>query len=383
MDATYTPTITEQDLVDLGRQHHLHPLQLRKARLFFFMETRAAFYDDLAEEFRQGYRLNEALHTIWDIETQGGTIRMNSSLGVIIPAILYRMHDLGEEFDVAFSYFASPLETLVLSTAPTSGLTPALLANLAIVIRKLSTWSFSLIWTAMPIIALLSAIIGIFYGTGAFYFPLLLKRAPNIHLTGQAHILYVISLFFLHWGWLVFLGVAAGTVIIFWQAPNATGPARRILDHVWPASLYRRWAGLGFVVSLAALISANRQEKEALAVLAKNSTPYLRERIDAILVTDDKRLADAMTASPFKWPDDTTIRKIRSAMRRTAPGVALETLANNMLARMTTQMNITGALISWGGTLIVGLIIAWLSLAVNDITAAIETAAHQHVITHH
>lgn len=116
-------------------------------------------------------------------------------------------------------------------------------------------------------------------------------------------------------------GLAAFTAWVIWSLPRMTGHVRRrVLDHLFPWSLYREIQGVSFLLNLSALMRAQLRTEEALDMLSRNATPWLYERLTATRrqVSRGKHLGQALADSGYAFPSREAIDRLM--LLTSAPG---------------------------------------------------------------
>jgi type II secretory pathway component PulF len=108
-------------------------------------------------------------------------------------------------------------------------------------------------------------------------------------------------------GGLIGLGVAAN-----YSLNRLTGPIRRKLDKLPPWSVFRISRGATFLVSLAALLQANRTIKEGLSDLSREAPPYLKEVLAETLKKYEEgvNLGEALDATGMNFPSPDVIDRL-------------------------------------------------------------------------
>ncbi|WP_261374002.1 type II secretion system F family protein [Yersinia similis] len=103
----------------------------------------------------------------------------------------------------------------------------------------------------------------------------------------------------------VVVGVIAILVgLVLWSIPRWRGRLRRFADNIMPWSVYKDIQGAVFLMNMAALLRANVQTLEALQILLPFSSPWLQERLDAIIacIEQGDHLGKALRNSGYAFP---------------------------------------------------------------------------------
>jgi len=145
------------------------------------------------------------------------------------------------------------------------------------------------------------------------FLPRLEQLSPSESWTGWMWWLGAITHFFVDNRYYFGAGLAAFTVWVIWSLPRLTGTVRRrVLDHLFPWSLYREVQGVAFLLNLSALLRAQLRTDEALDMLSRHATPWMYERLTATRrqVARGKHLGQALADSGFAFPSREAIDRL-------------------------------------------------------------------------
>ena len=153
---------------------------------------------------------------------------------------------------------------------------------------------------------LLLVMIGILWGFSKEIVPTFATILSPEKWTGNAAILHLVSGYVVKWLPLVgVLMLGIGFLVVI-SLPNLTGAARRYLDYLPPWSIYKTIQGASFMIAMGGFISAGASVPESLRRMAGIGTPYLRERVSAILarVNMGRNLGQAMIETGYEFPEN-------------------------------------------------------------------------------
>lgn len=353
------------------------PWAMSIALSFFSVDQRADFYKELAVLVDRQVRLPEALATLYAVETGGQAeadgIQIGrptaSPLGVLIPKWLHDVKVTGRAWDETLADGLPAREGQMLRAFYRAGLTGDHLRHMALSIQRVQDWRRQMRNSLIPIgIAAVAMILAI-YGGSLFLLPDLFRAMPGIRLHGAAADLKAmcdIVAAYGHFGLVAFVLLATG---VWWSLDHLTGPLRRWLDRIplLPWALYRQWTGANWLESMSVLIGAETQVPEALDLLCRDASPYVAERLHAVLAQDDARLGLALSRTGFEWPDTRIIRAMRIYLSGDRPHEGLAALSEEQLERLSARMLAAAGIISYGGTLVIGLFMGWTLYASFDL----------------
>lgn len=136
--------------------------------------------------------------------------------------------------------------------------------------------------------------------------PVMSKTSRPETWTGALGIMYSVSEFTRNWGPESLVIVVFLALLSFWSLPRWRGRTRKIFDNAMPWSLYSDLQGAVFMMNMASLISSGTALLESLQVLRGFSSPWLSERLDAVILAmnDGKStLGRALRNSGYDFPD--------------------------------------------------------------------------------
>lgn len=137
------------------------------------------------------------------------------------------------------------------------------------------------------------------------FLPRLEQLSPADSWTGSLWWLGRLTDFFVDNRYILGALLTALTAWIIWSLPRLTGAVRgRVLDHLFPWSLYREMQGVSFLLNLSALLRANVRTEVALDMLSRHATPWLYERLNATKrqVARGKHLGQALADCGYAFP---------------------------------------------------------------------------------
>lgn len=173
------------------------------------------------------------------------------------------------------------------------------------VVRGLSEMKMTALANLMYPVGLLAGTWYMMQMVHDIFLPRLEQMAPRDLWTGKLWLLGSITDFFIEDKYILAAGLISAATWLFWSMPNLTGNARRrVLDLIFPWSLYRDIQGVSFLLNLSALLRANVRTETALDLLSRNATPWMYERLTATKrqVSRGKHLGLALSDSGFVFP---------------------------------------------------------------------------------
>ena len=367
------PPRSTADLIEIGRAMPLWKERL--ARLRFGTDLRLTFYRALIVYRTQGIRETDALGNWWNILTKRGSRNLWHPLAILIPLLIFSMHEKGLRWQTVFKQWVPADDAMMFSASEHSGLSPEILQTLVILTQRRRAQSKDMRAAMGPPIFNLALVAAIIAGVGLWYFPALQKSMPGMRLVGGAATLAKLSAFVTGYGLPTVAGLATIPVLFKLLLTRWTGPWRVVADTLPLFSMYREATGMIFLMGLNALLNTGASFRDALDILAEKASPYVRERLLGILSFDDLRPAEAMAATGFHWPDDTTIELLTLYMETKDPQAGIRVIVEDWFSnaaekfqRLGKTANLLGQLVTWG-------IVGWLYMVTNDLISATGQAA--------
>ncbi len=105
-------------------------------------------------------------------------------------------------------------------------------------------------------------------------------------------------------------------------------------------------------------------------------TPYVRERLEAVLAYDDLKPADALAATGYNWPDEETLELLQLYMEMKNPHEGIDVLVNDWFERAIEKYIVIGNTISTICQFVTWGIVAWLYIVSNELTTNASNFAH-------
>jgi len=353
------------DLIEIGRR--VPEWKLAVARLFFSSDIRLSFYRAFAIYQSQGIREDVSLANWWNVITRRGTQRLWHPMATLIPVLLYRMNEVGERWQSAFIPWLPANDAMLFRASRQTGITPKLMRRLTEMSVEDRRWSKEIRKAIAPALVNIAYIVVLIAAVGLFYFPALHKQLPNMRITGGAAELQALSNFVNSYGIALFAATATAPFLLK-RFLDSAGPVRSFFDGLAGFSLYRQSTGMTFLLGLSAILETGAKFEEAVDLLKEDATPYVRERLEAVLAYDDLKPADALAATGYNWPDEETLELLQLYMEMKNPNEGIDVLVNDWFERAIEKYVVIGNMISTLCQFITWGIVAWLYIVSNELT---------------
>lgn len=339
----------------------------------FSNKGRLKVYRKLAALLRNRFSLMNSLDMIYNGLSEEGS-HPNEPMAIAVSSWGRALQE-GHPFSEALKGWAPNRERLMLSVGDVSDLESALM-NLI----KVSEGSTRMIRPIVSAIAypsfLMMMSVLILYAIGVYMVPPMLSAAPGTVWTGTARTLVDLS----EWiqkNWLIafsvlpVLGLIIYATIGWWS-----GGLRVKFDRFPPWSLYKIFTGITWLLALSALVKGGVPVSIALTSLRKDSSRYLRDRIDGALfhIKNGDNLGQALSKAQQEFPDKQIISDLKVYSELDNFEEALDKLANEWLEDSVYLIEQKSEIMNTIALLTVSGIIAWAVFGTFDMQDQITSA---------
>ena len=349
---------TSSSLAKAMRKFNLVEEYYARLIIQFSNKTRLKLYRKIASLMRNRFSLMDALDMLHDNASNGGK-NPGEPLAIAIAAWGRALNN-GKTFSEALQGWAPNRERLMLSVGDVSDLEGALL-NLIKVTEGSTKMIRPIVGAiAYPSFLLMMAIL-IIYAIGVYMVPPMIDAAPNVVWRGMAADLVGLSAWIKD-NWLfAFAALPIIMATIYFTIGIWTGPVRVWFDNIPPWSLYRIFSGISWLLALAALVKGGTPVSTALRALRRDSTRYLRERIDKTLayINKGENLGQALDKTKLGFPDKEVIDDLKIYSELDNFEEALDNMANEWLEDSVYMIEEKAGILNMVALLAIGAVIAW------------------------
>lgn len=329
----------------------------------FSNQTRLKIYRKIASLMRNRFSLMNALDMLHDGASNGGK-NPDEPMAIAIASWAKALQN-GLPFSDALKGWAPDRERLMLSVGDVSDLEGALM-NLIRVTEGSTKMIRPIIGAiAYPSFLFMMAIL-IIYGIGVYMVPPMIDAAPTVRWRGMALTLVNLSDWIKNYWAVAFASLPAVMAVIYFTIGIWTGTIRAIIDRLPPWSLYKVFTGISWLLALSALVKGGTPVSTALRALRRDSSRYLKERIDKTLVfiNNGDNLGQALSKTGLDFPDKEIISDLKIYSELDNFEEALEALANDWLEESVYLIEQKASILNMVALLSVGGVIAWAVMGV-------------------
>lgn len=329
-----------------------------KMIIVFSNKVRLKLYRKIASLMKNRFSLMDALDMLYDGASNGGK-NPGEPLAIAIAAWGKALNN-GKTFSDALKGWAPARERLMLSVGDVSDLESALL-NL-IKVTEGSTKMIRPIIGAVAYPSFLTMMsVLIIYAIGVYMVPPMIDAAPNVIWRGMARDLVDLSAW-IKKNWLIaFASLPVVMAIIYFTIGIWTGKVRALFDYMPPWSLYKVFTGISWLLALSALVKGGTPVSTAMRALRRDSSRYLKERIDKtmVFINNGDNLGQALGKTGLNFPDAEIISDLKIYSELDNFEEALDNLANEWLDESVYLIEEKAGILNMVALLTVGAVIAW------------------------
>ena len=360
-----TPKRTSKSLaMAMNRLSKIEELYARMI-IQFSNKERLKMYRKIASLMRNRFSLMNALDMLHDGVSNGGK-NPGEPMAIAI-ASWGRSLNNGKTFSEALKGWAPDRERLMLSVGDVSDLEGALM-NLIKVTEGSTKMIRPIIGAiAYPAFLMMMAIL-IIYAIGVYMVPPMIDAAPGVVWRGLAKDLVGLSAWIKD-NWLfAFSSLPIIMITIYGTISIWTGKIRALVDNLPPWSLYKIFVGISWLLALSALVKGGTPVSIAMRALRKDSTRYLRERIDKtmIFINNGDNLGQALAKTELGFPDKEIISDLKIYSELDNFEEALDNLANDWLEESVYMIEEKAGILNMVALLAIGAVIAWAVMGTFD-----------------
>ena len=351
-------------------------LELLYAKMMFRLNTekRMAICRKLASLLRNDFTLIDALERLEMVESKNGK-KPNEPFAIVMREWQKNL-ERGMTFSEATRGWVPPNETLLVTSGNLSNLVVAL-ENVGRVVDGMQRIRRAMTTAVAYPLFLLALTFGIIIMVGIYLVPPLAEVAGNsVVWRGSARSLVWLSDMSIKY-WYVFLVVFASAVAIVWLTlANWTGRLRATFDKFPPWSTYKIQVSVGWLMSLAAMVSAGVTIPDAMRMLADSANRYLRSILERALrfIANGDNLGRALQNTNRGFPDDEIIGDLTIYADMNGFDENLTQVANDYLNESVRKMEKISNTLNSMGILLVSAIIAWVVLGTFQMQDQITSA---------
>lgn len=326
---------------------------------------RISLYNKLRSLLRNRFSLMDALERIYQIASKDGKSPYDT-LAIAISCWMKSVRN-GDPFSVALRGWAPSTELLMLSVGDVANLEMAL-ENTVKVVEGTKRMKEAVMGAVLYPLFLISLVILLIFGVGRYMVPPMIDAVPNLKWTGIARQLVALSFFVDENPLLLFSTLPIIVFLTCLTFPRWKKESRAYADKIPPWSIYRIFIGVGWLLSLSALVKAGTPVSKALRSLRADASPYLLYRIDSALkhVNNGDNIGDALYKTELGFPDEEVIGDLRIYSELDNFTEALERLSVEWMEDSIKNVAQKAAALNGLAILMIAAVICWVVAGTFD-----------------
>ena len=165
--------------------------------------------------------------------------------------------------------------------------------------------------------------------------------------------------------WQIFsIVIGAFAVAVIWSLPRWSGHLRGAFDKFPPWNIYKIRLSVGWMMSLAAMVSSGVAIPDAMRMLADNSNRYLRKILEATLryIANGDNLGDALQNTGMDFPNQELIGDLTIYADMNDFDTNLNQISNDYLENSVKKIESVANVLNTVGILLISAVIAWIVL---------------------
>lgn len=349
-----------------------HELRLRSN---FGADARIQFYEALALLQENGVKQDDALNELYNVYSDDGK-NPKAPLAVIVRHLIDGLK-AGIRFSVSLQRFVSYTECSLIAGGEVSGDMKGAFEHAVRVITKQRE--------IMGAVAMATLYPGLLAAMSVFLInmvstqlvPKFARMSNPDNWEGSARVLYLMGKYVTNYGAVTLAVLVAMLIAVLVSMPYLRGQIRVALDRLFPWSLYRMLYGSTFLLNVAVMVGAGVPLREALESLAKNSNPWLRERIEGALygIVLGHDLGLALKNSGFEFPDRTAIRYLQLISNQQGFAKDAARFGERWMDESVKKAKVLGKFALSAGIAVIGGLMILIMSGANGITETINAVA--------
>lgn len=328
----------------------------------FSTDKRISIWRKLVSLLKNDFTLVNALNRLQMTESHGGA-RPNEPFAICMRE-WERNLERGLSFSEATRGWIPTEETLLLTSSNMSSLIVALenVGRIVVANKRISRAVFSAI--AYPLL-LLVLVFGIIIMVGIYLVPPLAEVAGEgmVWTGGAASLIWLSEWAGRYWKFIVFLFVVA--VVLMWLSlPVWSGRIRVLFDKLPPWSIYKIRVSVGWMMSMAAMVSSGVSIPDAMRIIADNGSKYLRNILDKTLrhIANGDNLGNALQNTGMDFPSQELIGDLAVYSDMNDFDENLNHISNEYLEESVRKIESVSDALNTVGILLISGVIAWVVL---------------------
>jgi len=337
----------------------------------FNAQKRYKFYMKLTQLLENGVSLDRSLQQIQSLS--------NTSSGSALPKayeLWYKNIINGQNFGQIMAPYVPTSETILLEAGSQSGKLVDALRYTATSIEQQSKVKKAIVGAAAYPALLLAMLIAAMLMASYNVIPTFAEIIPVEEWQGISALVAASTSFIRDYSLYIMVGLIAFFTLIGYSLPRWTSKSRILFESIPPWSIYRIWQGSSFLLAISSMMSSGvKIDDISLNKIAKQSDPYLRQRINGIKkhIISGHNLGDALFKAGYNFPDSEIISDLQIYAQLRGFEQNLIWITRSWVDSLVEKVNATMKIVNTIILMLIALVIGCLITAFYDIFQQIQS----------
>lgn len=273
------------------------------AKVQFGGAARMDFYKQLAALLRAGMAKTDAVYMAWQVASHEGA-KPKEGIALILADVINSMKD-GKTFGQALKPWAPRDDIMIMEAIENSNDFAGNLLDYCEMAEKKAKIKGTVMGGLAYPFALILAMYGMALYFGKSVIPQIAEILPTEEWTGGAMFLVFMADFANYYASKTAIGIVIVVLIIAIALPRWAKTGRSTADRFPVFSTYRMYTGIGFLMSVAALMQGGESTMAAVDRLRPNANGYVGHRLNLVRrrMLNGDNFGAALHRAGTGWPD--------------------------------------------------------------------------------
>ncbi|SNT21933.1 Type II secretory pathway, component PulF [Noviherbaspirillum humi] len=238
-----------------------------------FRSSLADFYDELADQLRMNVSIGQFIAS-----KQAAAKRRNQSQSVVF-AVMKKRLGIGGGLSDALRGFIPSANLIMIRSGEQVGRLIEGVSSAGLANRSMTKMRNMMLAVLTPALTLFLGLFGVYLMFGFMIVPQFLFIVKLEKMGGSFQIAYFLAEILTKWWYVVVPAFIGFITLVSMSVPRWTGRLRRWMDYIPPYSIYRSYLSAVLLINLSALLRSNVTFRDALTLMSKDATPYMRSHL--------------------------------------------------------------------------------------------------------
>ena len=328
----------------------------------FDTQKRMAINSKIVSLLKNNFSLMDALHRIEMLESKDGK-KPDEAFAIAMREVQKNM-ERGMSFSEAMREWVPEEEILLLMSGNMSNLVTSL-ENVSRVVDGISRIKRAMVSALAYPLFLFALTVGIIVMVGVYLVPPLTQAAGDgIEWKGSAKSLVLVSDFTNKYLYHFIIATVVLILLIWFSLSTWTGKLRAKFDNYPPWSIYKLQLSVSWMMSLAAMVSADMSVPDAMKMLADNSNRYMSSILNDALhyISNGENLGQALASTKRNFPSEEIIGDLAIYSDMNDFDKSISKIANEYMETSVRRMENISSTMNSAGMGVISIVMGWIVL---------------------